>query len=89
MVRLLGYIGPKVCAILHLPQIYSKPWFFGKKQENKKTRGHPRCLHLRAKVNRDTDEFIFLWEFGTDVYHGFRLLGDFYGQLSKCKVGEV
>jgi len=36
MVRFLGHLGPKVCEILHLPQLkQSNTCFFGKQKEEK------------------------------------------------------
>jgi len=66
MVRFLGHGGPKVCQILHLPQLKQSNTFFvekkmKRKKDNPKER-HPRCSHSEL-LNRDTDEFILLWEF--------------------------
>jgi len=49
VVRFLGYSGPKICEIFHLPRI-SKAilvFFLKKKKENPKEKD-PRCSQLRA-----------------------------------------
>jgi len=43
MERFLGHWGPKVCEILHLPQLkQNNNYFFGKKKENPKERQDER-----------------------------------------------
>jgi len=65
MVRFLGHLGPKVCEILHLPQLkQSNTCFFGKKKnKKKKPEGETRVVCISELLNRDIDEFILLWEF--------------------------
>jgi len=56
--------GPKVCEILHLPQLKQRNTRFLKKKKKKKTRRRDtRVGGIWELLNRDIDEFILLWEF--------------------------
>jgi len=65
--------GPKVCVILHLPQLeQSSTCSFGKKKEKKgkkkKTRRRDtRVGRIRELLNQDIDEFRLLWELSIDA----------------------
>ena len=61
--------GPKVCVILHLPQLkQSNTCFLKKKKEKKKTRRRDnRVGRISELLNRDIDEFRLLWELSVDA----------------------
>jgi len=50
MVRSLGQCGPKVCAIINLPQLKQSSTCLFEKRKRKKIpkERHPHCSHLRA-----------------------------------------
>jgi len=63
--------GPKVCVILHLPQLkQSNTCSFEKKKKEEKSKPEgetPALVAVNSLLNRDIDEFRLLWELSVDA----------------------
>jgi len=54
--------GPRVCVILHRPQLEQSNLLKKKEKEKNPKERHPRWSAVDNLLNRDIDEFRLLWE---------------------------